>query len=437
LPNYWSQGRRDNEYARDEDPETTFLCKYRSKSGKMQLRKCGLDFRPPTDEIPPPRVYNASLSPLEAFLIDLDGTVYRPGGLVDGAKDFYDWMLKSQKTFMFLSNTGAKTGVKTKEKLQKEPYKLADEIDRDKIHTAAEAQISMMADTFGSDIPPRLFVISGFPVEADTPPEWETLLKEKNSAVAEWDIRTAISLKEAQQWGVEAESHPTYVVMFIDGPVSEENPKPTNSSDGQCCDDAKFKQSKCEKDPTCKRARDTCACYESDWSFMLVRKIAAILGPGKAKLAYTADDAFNPSKEMIDGKSIVFPLPGPGMFGALLEKMMYPYPKENILVSGKGGNMGPKYMFDEAIRKLQIQSFKQNGRELRDDQMAMIGDRYDTDIRGAVRSGISSILVTSGAHQADQQDAFGDDLATWSAADLGAIAEKDHQGSQAATTAVK
>ena len=41
---------------------------------------------------PDGRVYDPETSPATAFLIDLDGTIYEPLGLIDGAADFYKWL---------------------------------------------------------------------------------------------------------------------------------------------------------------------------------------------------------------------------------------------------------------------------------------------------------------------------------------------------------
>ena len=46
---------------------------------------------------------------MDGFLIDLDGTMYDPSGLLPGAREFYAWLLATGKQFVFLSNTGAKS----------------------------------------------------------------------------------------------------------------------------------------------------------------------------------------------------------------------------------------------------------------------------------------------------------------------------------------
>jgi hypothetical protein len=55
-----------------------------------------------------PRRYEPDGSPIDGFLIDLDGTIYRPGMLIPGAQDFYAWLRATDTPFVLLSNTGAK-----------------------------------------------------------------------------------------------------------------------------------------------------------------------------------------------------------------------------------------------------------------------------------------------------------------------------------------
>jgi hypothetical protein len=87
-----------------------------------------------------------------------------------------------------------------------------------------------------------------------------------------------------------------------------------------------------------------------DWSFEVI-KIAGFLLSHGAQLVYTADDAYNPS---IDSKhpGLVFPLPGPGMFAAMMRKLMYPAGSDAVACPGKGGNQGGKYMMERARQML-------------------------------------------------------------------------------------
>ena len=60
----------------------------------------------------------------DGFLIDLDGTMYDPRGLVEGAQRFYDYLLKSKKPFVFLSNSGAKGPLGTQTKFLTPPFNI-------------------------------------------------------------------------------------------------------------------------------------------------------------------------------------------------------------------------------------------------------------------------------------------------------------------------
>ena len=60
--------------------------------------------------------YDPATSGITGFLIDLDGTMYHPAGLLPGAAEFYSWLVASGTPHVFLSNTGAKnsSGVQRK-----------------------------------------------------------------------------------------------------------------------------------------------------------------------------------------------------------------------------------------------------------------------------------------------------------------------------------
>ena len=311
----------------------------------------------------------------EAFVLDLDGTVYQPDGLIPGAKEFFEYLEKDSIPYVLLSNTGVKSFKGTQGKLNTEPFKISNNlIDESRIRTAAEAQADYMIE----NVPPysKIFVVSG------AGRFWEDLLKERNLSLYQtWDVRTYLSVEEATEWAViasryreDCDIHSTKVVVafFIDGEVKDMD--------------------------------------YSGWSYSLLR-VCSFLVNHKAYFVYTADDPYNPS---VNAKlpSYVFANPGPGMFAAALRPAMHPDAEQEgrILCCGKGGNMGEKYMLDKAIEKLYEQGYT-GPRE----KIMIVGDRYITDIRAGNRSKISSCLVESGCNKISELEYYKDDRPTfWS-----------------------
>jgi len=89
------------------------------------------------------------LDDIEAYLIDLDGTIYSPSGPIDGAAEFYAAVLR-HKPHVFLSNTGAKGADGVRQKLLRNGIIMGPKSQDRCIYTAAQAQCKYMADT----IPP-------------------------------------------------------------------------------------------------------------------------------------------------------------------------------------------------------------------------------------------------------------------------------------------
>ena len=98
------------------------------------------------------------LSDIDAYLIDLDGTIYNPSGPIQGAAEFYTSVLR-QKPHVFLSNTGAKGADGVGRKLARNGIIMGKTSQGRHIWTAAQAQCRYMTDV----IPPgaRVFVIAG------------------------------------------------------------------------------------------------------------------------------------------------------------------------------------------------------------------------------------------------------------------------------------
>ncbi len=92
--------------------------------------------------------YDPETSSVRGFLIDLDGTMYDPAGLLPGAVEFYHWLVASGTPHVFLSNTGAKNSTGVQKKFATPPYVLSRDqlVPLDNILTAAEAQVDYVSD---------------------------------------------------------------------------------------------------------------------------------------------------------------------------------------------------------------------------------------------------------------------------------------------------
>ena len=329
-----------------------------------------------------PKRYDPHSSEITGFLIDLDGTVYRPDALIPGTRHFHEYMIHTGKQFVYLSNTGAKSSEAVRRKLRTARYCLsAAPLPDGTVFTAAEAQVAFMAENIPEGA--KVFVMSG---GGDF---WYKLLQQTCPELLEtWEVRTNLSEEEAKQWATIAAVHPrnplVWVVLFVDGPLSS-CPDPTTGQSSP-----------------------------ADWSYELVRNCSYVLGHG-AQLVYTADDSSNPAIDNAYG-GYVWPQPGPGMFAAMLTRIMQPRGASRIHCLGKGGNAGKKYMMERAIQLLQEQGHSGDRT-----QIMMVGDRFDTDIRGGRSAGLVTCLVESGAHKASQQKEYPDDRADYLADGLGAM----------------
>ena len=351
----------------------------------------------PASTVSPLRVqettlYDAATSTVDGFLIDLDGTMYQPDGLIPGAKAFYRWLIESGKPYVFLSNTGAKNSRGVQAKFASRDYLLdpARPVPLEHIFTAAEAQ----ADCMLQHVPPHAKIL----VIAGGSGVWREDLRARGGAAgaalyATWDIRTALTDDEAKEWAACAacskKTKLVWVAFFTDGEISGH--APASSAD------AAFAAAAAAATAAAATATDGCVGAAkphegfSDWGFEVIKTAGFLLSHG-AQFIHTADDAYNPSADA-KHPGMMFPLPGPGMFAEMMKKLMYPHGKENVWCPGKGGNVGGEYMMEQAIRML-IEQGHSGDRS----RIMMVGDRFDTDIRAGNGVGIRTCLVTSGCH---------------------------------------
>ncbi|MCX7986902.1 MAG: HAD-IIA family hydrolase [Bacteroidales bacterium] len=60
-----------------------------------------------------------NLNNIELFLLDMDGTIYIENSLIDGANDFFNYLNKNKKKFIFLTNNSSNSAKNYLLKLQK------------------------------------------------------------------------------------------------------------------------------------------------------------------------------------------------------------------------------------------------------------------------------------------------------------------------------
>ena len=71
----------------------------------------------------------------------MDGVIYHGGRLVEGAKEFVDWLKQQDKRFLFLTNSSAKSPVELRQKLSR----MGIDVSADDFYTSAQATASFLA----------------------------------------------------------------------------------------------------------------------------------------------------------------------------------------------------------------------------------------------------------------------------------------------------
>lgn len=94
----------------------------------------------------------------------------------------------------------------------------------------------------------------------------------------------------------------------------------------------------------------------------------------------------------------------------MMRFLMHPAEEGQVVCAGKGGSHGDVFMMQHAIEMLKAQ-----GHSGDKSKIMMVGDRFDTDIRGGISCGIKTCLVQSGAHRARMQKDFPLDVADFTA----------------------
>ncbi len=77
----------------------------------------------------------------KGYICDMDGVIYHGDRLVEGAKEFVDWLKKEGKRFLFLTNSSAKSPKELKQKLSR----MGIEVEAGDFTTSAQATASFLA----------------------------------------------------------------------------------------------------------------------------------------------------------------------------------------------------------------------------------------------------------------------------------------------------
>ena len=63
----------------------------------------------------------------EGFLCDMDGVIYHGNRLLDGAKEFVEWLYRENKRFLFLTNSSERSPRELRQKLQRMGMDISEE----------------------------------------------------------------------------------------------------------------------------------------------------------------------------------------------------------------------------------------------------------------------------------------------------------------------
>jgi len=81
------------------------------------------------------------LADKKGYICDMDGVIYHGDRLVEGAKEFVDWLKNQNKSYLFLTNSSAKSPKELKQKLAR----LGIDVGAEHFITSAQATASFLA----------------------------------------------------------------------------------------------------------------------------------------------------------------------------------------------------------------------------------------------------------------------------------------------------
>ena len=75
------------------------------------------------------------------FICDMDGVIYHGNNILDGVKEFVNWLIETDKKFLFLTNSPERTPVELSHKLAR----MGLEVSADHFYTSAQSTASFLA----------------------------------------------------------------------------------------------------------------------------------------------------------------------------------------------------------------------------------------------------------------------------------------------------
>lgn len=82
----------------------------------------------------------SSLKEKKGFICDMDGVIYHGNNLLDGVKEFYDWLNENNKNFVFLTNSSERSPKELQQKL----FRLGLEVEEKHFYTSALATANFL-----------------------------------------------------------------------------------------------------------------------------------------------------------------------------------------------------------------------------------------------------------------------------------------------------
>ncbi|GAB5368968.1 hypothetical protein AAMO2058_001364700 [Amorphochlora amoebiformis] len=298
-----------------------------------------------TSSGPVPDCTEKLLQGTRGLLVDLDGTIYNDHGLLPGAHQFYHWADKSRYPYVLLSNSGAKGAEGTQAKLATAPFDLTSNpsmppVPLKNILTGAMAAADFLIEKAkpGS----RIFILQSLSRYGGIIDCFRRVLERRapRGWMEKMEIRTYLSTQDAKIWARDAVrgKHMTYVALAGDGDIRDE-------------EDWGY----------------------STWDYDMLQKAVWIISNGGFLVTH-ARDTHNPKLAREEGfEDVDLMVPGPGTFEALIKSATYPKAIDRTFNTGKGGNLGGKYMMDKAMKMLKGLGLREGK-----DRVVIIGDTLDT-----------------------------------------------------------